>query len=57
MLGIDNMHQSTAVPIDLIHSGEHFIDVPENFLRVHWKNMSPVELPWTKLFNMIVDGH
>ncbi len=45
------------MPTDLIHSGEHFINVAEFFLRVHQKNMSTVELPWTQLFNMIVDGH
>jgi hypothetical protein len=39
-LGVDNIHQSTAVPMDLIHSGEKFTDVPKIFLRVHQKNMS-----------------
>ncbi len=56
-LSFDNIHQSTTVPADLIHSGEHFIDVPESFLRQHRRNMSTVELPRTKLFNIIVDGH
>ncbi len=56
-LGVDNMHHSTAVPTDLIHLGEHFIDVPEIFVCVYRKNMSTVELPRTQLFNMIVDGH
>jgi hypothetical protein len=56
-LSYDDIHQSTAVPTDLIHSGEHFSDVPESFLRQHQKNMSTVELPRTKLFNIIVDGH
>ncbi len=56
-LSVDNIHQSTAVPTDSIHSGEHFINVPESFLHAHRKNMSTVELPRTKLFNMIVNGH
>jgi hypothetical protein len=56
-LSYDNFHQSTAVPTYLIHSGEHFIDVPESFLRLNRKNMSTLELPWTKLFNIIVNGH
>ena len=56
-LAFDNIHQSTPVPTDLIHSGEHFIDVPESFLCQHRKNMSTVELPRTKLLNLIVDGH
>ncbi len=56
-LSYDNFHQSTAVPIDLIHLGEHFIDVPESFLHLHQKNMSTPELLRTKLFNIIVNGH
>jgi hypothetical protein len=31
--------------------------VPESFLHQHRKNMSTVELPRTKLFNIVVDGH
>ena len=56
-LAFDNIHQSIPVPTDLIHSGEHFVDVPESFLRRHRKNMSTVELPRTNLFNLIVNGH
>ena len=53
----DNIHQSIPVPTDLIHAGEHFVDVPESFLRRHKKNMTTGELPRTKLLNLIVDGH
>ena len=53
----DNIHQSIPVPTDLIHAGEHFVDVPECFLRRHKKNMTTGDLPRTKLLNLIVNGH
>jgi hypothetical protein len=56
-LGNDNPQQNTLVPTELMHLGEHFDDVPHNILRVqHWQS-GVSELPWTHLFNMIVDGH
>ena len=56
-LGNDNILQNTVVPTDLMHLGEHFGDVTENILHYHREQNRKIELPRTKLFNMIVDGH
>ena len=56
-LGNDNPQQNTLVPTELMHLGEHFDDVPRNILRVQRRKSEVSELPWTHLFNMIVDGH
>ena len=53
----DDLQQNTAVPIDLIHLGEHFEDVPDNLLHLHCRRSVGIDLPWTHLFQMIVDGH
>ena len=34
-LRVDDPQQSTGVPTDLMHLGEHFNDVPEELLRLH----------------------
>ena len=56
-LGNDNPQQNTLVPMELMHLGEHFDDVPHNVLRVQHRQSGMSELPRTNLFNMIVDGH
>ena len=56
-LGNDDPQQNTAVPIDLIHLGEHFEDVPESLLRLHRRRNVGIDLPRARLFQMIVDGH
>ena len=53
----NNIHQNTVVPTDLMHLGEHVGDVTENILHYHREQNRKIELPRTKLFNMIVDGH
>ena len=53
----DPQQHTTAVPTDLMHLDEHFNDVPNNLLRLHHRLNAGSELPWTCLFNMIVDGH
>ena len=56
-LSNDDQQQTIVVPTDLLHSGEHFDDVPDNILRLHrWQNAGIV-LPRERLFQMIVDGH
>ena len=56
-MGSDDQQQTTAVPTDLLHSGEHFDDVPDNLLRLHRRRNAGIELPRARLFQMIVDGH
>ncbi len=56
-LGNDDAQQNTVVPTDLMHLGEHFNDVPNNILRLHHRLNAASELPGTRLFQMIVDGH
>ena len=52
-LGNDDPQQDTLVPTDVMHLGEHFDDVPRNSRRSR-----PVsDLPRTRLYQMIVDGH
>jgi hypothetical protein len=57
--GSDDQQQTTtgAVPTDLLNAGEHFDDVPDSLLRLHWRQHAGIELPWARLFQMIVDGH
>ncbi len=46
-----------ALHSELMHLGEHFNDIPQNVLQAqHWQS-EVTELPWTTLFQMIVDGH
>jgi len=56
-LGNDNPQQTTLVPTELMHLGEHFNDIPQNVLRAQRRQSVVGELPRTTLFNMIVDGH
>ena len=56
-LGNDDPQQNRAVPIDLMHLGEHFDDVPNNLLRLQRRRNASIELPRTCLFRMIVEGH
>lgn len=56
-LRTDDPQQNTAVPTELIHGGEHFEDVPDNQLRAQRRRNSGVELPRTRLFQLIADGH
>jgi hypothetical protein len=56
-MGCDDQQQTTAVPTDLLHSGEHFDDVPDSLLRLHQWWHAGIELPRARLFQMIVDGH
>ena len=55
--GSDDDQQQTAVPTDLLNAGEHFDDVPDSLLRLHRRQHAGIELPRTRLFQMIVDGH
>lgn len=57
LLRTDDPQQNTAVPTELIHGGEHFEDVPDNQLRAQRRRNSGVELPRTRLFQLIADGH
>ena len=56
-LGNDDPQQNTFVPTDLMHLGEHFDDVPNNLLRLHRRSNAASELPRTRLFQIIADGH
>jgi len=56
-LRVDDPQQNIVVPTDLMHFGEHFNDVPETLLRLHRRRNAGLELPRTRLFQMIVDGH
>ena len=56
-LGSDNPQQTTLVPTELMHLGEHFNDIPQNVLRAQRRQSVVGELQRTTLFNMIVDGH
>lgn len=56
-LSNDDQQQTTVVPTDLLHSGEHFDDVPDNILRLHRRQNAGIVLPRERLFQMIVDGH
>ena len=53
----DNPQQITVVLTDLMHSGEHFHDIPEHVLQTHSWQSAGVELPQNHLLNFIVDGH
>ncbi len=56
-LGNENPQHTTVVPIELMHLGEHFNNIPQNvMIAQHWQS-DVAELPWTTLFQMIVDGH
>jgi hypothetical protein len=41
----DDQQQTTTVPTDLLHSGEHFDDVPDSLLRLHRRRHARIELP------------
>ena len=56
-LGNDDAQQNTVVPTDLMHLGEHFNDVPNNLLQLHRRLNAASELLWTRLFQILVDGH
>lgn len=56
-LNNDNPQQTTRVPTELMHLGEHFNDIPRNDLRAQRREIMNNVLPRTVLFNMIVDGH
>jgi hypothetical protein len=56
-LSNDDQQQTTVVPTDLLHSGEHFDDVPDSILRLHRRQNAGIVLPRERLFQMIVDGH
>mgnify|MGYP006170116817 CR=1 FL=1 len=56
-LRTDDRQQNTAVPAELLHGGEHFEDVPDYQLRAQRRRNLGVELPQTRLFQLIVDGH
>jgi hypothetical protein len=56
-LNNDNPQQTTRVPPELMHLGEHFNDIPRNDLRAQRREIMDNVLPRTVLFNMIVDGH
>ena len=56
-MGSNDQQQTTPVPTDLLHLREHFDDVPDRLLRLHWRRHAGIELPWACLFHMIVDGH
>ena len=43
------------VPVDLMHGGEHLMDVPRGYIRA--RQSPPDQLPRTNIFNLIVDGH
>jgi len=43
------------VLVDLMHGGEHFMDVPRGY--IHARQSPPDQLPRTNIFNLIVDGH
>jgi hypothetical protein len=53
----DHPQQNTNVPAELLHAGEHFNDVPDTRLRGQRRRNLEVELPRTRLFHMIADGH
>ena len=54
----DNPEQTSAVvPIDLLHLGEHFSDIPQILIKRHQRQMAQIILPRTVLFEMIADGH
>ena len=46
---------NVPVPVDLMHGGEHFMDVPRGYIRA--RQSPPDQLPRTNIFNLIVDGH
>ncbi len=54
----DNPEQTSAVvPIDLLHLGEHFSDIPQSLIKHQRRQMAQIILPRTVLFEMIAGGH
>ena len=49
--------QTSTVPLDLMNAGEHFNDIPANVLRARRRLATQMELPRTRLCQMIADGH
>ena len=57
VLSNDNPLHNTAVPEELLHSGEHFRDVPNGFIRDHRRRNPQQQLPRTQLHQVITEGH
>ena len=53
---VDPQHD-TAVPLDLLHNGDHFRDVSDSFIRDHRRRNRPEQLPRTHLHKMIAEDH
>jgi hypothetical protein len=47
----------TAVPINLLHPGHHYNEVPTRILKAHYSTIEQDKLPRTVVHNFISDGH